>query len=152
RVVLMDGKREHLDAAVLLMPGRRRLEACAQIQRQPRRDLEVVLQEKRSVADHVVLVLARALVERADLTEQEVRKRVAGAGCGTAGKLEMTGPAELVADLDGVALQLAAELDAVLSLVPRHAVVDLDPGPEERRLEVVADVEEVDGVDLGDRR
>ena len=141
-------EREHFDAADLLVPWRRRLQPRAEVQRQPRRESEIVLDEQRSVVHHVILVLARALVEAADDAEEEIGERVAGAARGAAGELKVAGAAELIPDLDGVALQLAAELQVVLALRPRHPVVELDAWTIERRLEVVADVEEVVGVDL----
>src|SRR6185295_8555029 len=119
---------------------------------QPRRDPEVVLGEERAVIHDVVLVLAGALIELTDLAEQEVRERISRAGGRAAGELEMAGAAELVPDLDVVALPLTAELQVVLAGDPRRAIVELDAGTVERRFEVVSDVEEVVGVDLGDRR
>ena len=54
---------------------------------------------------------------------------------------EVTAAAELVVDLDRVALRFAASLDVVPALEPAEAVVQLEAVADERRLEVVADVE-----------
>src|SRR6185436_4430104 len=99
-VVLIVSHREHFDATVLLVPGRCRLEPGAKVQRQPVVDAEVVLHEQRSIVRQIVLVLAGALVEAADLAEQEIGKRIAGAGRSAARELKMSRAPELVADLD----------------------------------------------------
>ena len=91
-------------------------------------------------------MLARALVEGLDVAEQEVGDRVAGSA---AVEGEVARAPELVVDLHGVALRLAAGLDVVLALRPAEAVVELEAVADERRLlEVVADVEIPVGVDL----
>ena len=61
------------DAADLLMPRRRVLVPQAEVQRDAIGHFEIVLRECLSVEHAVILVLACALIERADLAEHEVR-------------------------------------------------------------------------------
>ena len=131
------------------MPWRRRLVPQTQIHCQLLRHFEIVLNKRGPVPHVVVLVLARALIEGLDIAEQEVGNRVAGSA---AVESEVSRSPELVSNRHRVVLRFAADLDAVLPLHPGEPVVQLEAIPDERCLEVVADVEEPVGLDLRNRR
>src|SRR6185503_15789763 len=103
-----------------------------------------------------VLVLAGAVVERSQAAEHEVGESVAATGGArragkTAVELEVTGATVVVVDLRPHVLDFRPELDAVSRLDPVGPVDELEPVAREPRLEIVADVEVADSLDLGDR-
>src|SRR5688572_18483950 len=129
-------ERKHFDAAFGLMPRWRVLVPQTQVQRQPRRHSEIVLNKRGPVPHVVVLVLARALVEALDIPEEEVSNRVAGS---TAVEDEVSGSPELVSNFNRVTLRFAAGLDIVFPFYPSESIVHLEAISHERCLEVVAD-------------
>jgi len=111
--------------------------------------MAVPVRKRGRIIHHVVFVFAGALVEGIDLAQEEVGDRVTS---DAAVEREMARAAELVANRHGVVLQFAAHLDVVLAFHPGQAVVVFPSIADERRLEVVADVEVPDGLDLRNRR
>src|SRR4030095_2569874 len=143
---------EALNSPPHLVPGWRRLIPQAQVQRQARMYLVVVLDQQCRVSGTVVLVLTRSLVEGCQLTEQKVRNGMSGPEGGVRGEHIVTCATEFVHNIHSIAGDLSTELQSVLSADPAHAIAPLKTIAYELRFQIVANREEPGRLNLGDGR